>query len=202
MTLKEIHSEELGNSDRIIFRKEGIFWKAYERSAYLLHLKGRDYQAMWMNSKELPEGVVRVGTSVDPRTLFPNCRVIEKSDNKIVLEAGISVVDAKFFEWRQEKIDSTTSMVRKPRRGSKKIIEDPEMHRALAEEAAREEEARKEGVRMEAAVVNEGESAWKDELIGRIRRFDASASVMQDFVVFVFSLKEAVTAHDRKEGVE
>ena len=194
MTLKEIHSEELNNSDRIVFRKEGLFWKAFERSAYLLHLKGHDYRAMWMCSKEFPEGVVRVGTSSDPLKLLPECRVIENSDNKIVLEAGLSVVDAKFFEWRQEKIDNTTSMVRMPRKERRKIVEDPAMHRALAQMAAEAEASRPFDLAAEAA------SAWKDEIIDRIRSFDASVSVMHEFVTFVFSLKEAVTDHDRKEG--
>lgn len=194
MTLKEIHNEEIGNSDRIIFRKEGLFWKAFERSAFLLHLKGHDYKAMWMNSKELPDGVVRVGTSVDPLTLFPECRVIEKTEEKIVLEAGVSFTDAMFFEWRQRMIDNTISMVRKPRKEKRKVIEDPAMHRAL-------EEMAEEGVSLagKADIGPVSDVAWKDEVIDRIRSFDASSSVMQDFVMLVFSLKEAVSAHDRKE---
>lgn len=194
MTLKEIHNEEIGNSDRIIFRKEGLFWKAFERSAFLLHLKGHNYKAMWMNSKELPDGVVRVGTSVDPLTLFPECRVIEKTEDRIVLEAGVSFTDAMFFEWRQRMIDNTISMVRKPRKERKRIVEDPDMHRAL-EEAAAEDSSM-----VRKTDIGSGEDAsWKDEVIDRIRSFDASSSVMQDFVMLVFSLKEAVSAHDRKE---
>ena len=39
MTTKEIFSAETANTDKIILYKEGIFYKAYEKSAYAFVLR-------------------------------------------------------------------------------------------------------------------------------------------------------------------
>lgn len=166
MTVKEIHDQELTNCDRLYFRKEGIFWKAFDRSAFLLHLLGFDYKASWSSSKALPDGVVRVGTSVHPKELLPDKKVLVDEDKYVVLEAGITLVEANYYEWREKVIEGTTSLV---------ISEAPQRDPSVP-------------------------GTWSDGIIDSLRRFDASGSPMQAFVMLVFSLKEEIARHDREEA--
>ena len=51
MTIKEIYEEEQNNSQSIIFHKEGLFWRAYERSAYAVIATIREFKATYKQYK-------------------------------------------------------------------------------------------------------------------------------------------------------
>lgn len=194
MTVKEIHDQELTNCDRLYFRKEGMFWKAFDRSAFLLHLLGFDYKASWSSSKALPDGVVRVGTSVHPKELLPDKKVLVDEDKYVVLEAGITLVEANYYEWREKVIEGTTSLLRTPRRTRGIIRAAPAMEEALREAASGA------GIGEAPQRGHSAPGTWSDGIIDSLRRFDASGSPMQAFVMLVFSLKEEIARHDREEA--
>lgn len=199
MTVKEIHDHELTNYDRLYFRREGMFWKASDHSAFLLHLLGFDYQVTWSSSKALPEGVVRVGTSVHPKVLLPGKKVIVDEDRYVVLEAGVTFVDAQYFEWRGKAIEGTTSLVKTPKRARRTIKPDQEMEAALREETSVKETSSGSSSPESHSVLPTARH-WRDGIVDRLRVFDVSGSSMQAFVLLVFSLKEEIASHDREEA--
>ena len=200
MTFKEIHAQELLNYDRIHFRKEGLFWKAYDHSAFLLHLLGIDYQLSWIGSKELPEGLVKVGTSIHPKELLPTKKVLVEEDKYVVLEAGITFIEPHYYEWRGKAVEGASSLVKTPKRSRRTIKVDPAMEAALREESPGEAPATFPGTgSQQSRSGEEYPSSWSDSLIDRLRQFDATGSQMQAFVMLVFSLKEEIAKHDREE---
>lgn len=104
MTLKEHKIREDDNESLIFLYKEGVFWKAYEKSAYLLSLRGYDYQVNWRSSEDCLEGVVSVDTSLPPEAIAGTMRMMEREPARAVIESGMIVWNNLFFEWREKKI--------------------------------------------------------------------------------------------------
>ena len=92
------------NESLIFLYKEGVFWKAYEKSAYLLSLRGYDYQVNWRSSEDCPERVVSVGTSLPPEAIAGTMRMMERKPSRAVIESGMIVWNNLFFEWREKKV--------------------------------------------------------------------------------------------------
>lgn len=62
MTSQDFIRAEAENTDRIILYKEGLFWKAYERSAYILCMQVRPFKPTKKSLKSLDGGhIVSVG---------------------------------------------------------------------------------------------------------------------------------------------
>lgn len=65
MTQKEIYDLEKTNKDRIYLYREGIFWKAYERSAFYLSGPGGKLKPTKKFIKSVGDSIISVG--------FPCC---------------------------------------------------------------------------------------------------------------------------------
>ncbi|NDV84975.1 hypothetical protein [Bacteroides sp. 51] len=69
MTQKEIFFKEENNYTRIFLYREGIFWKAYEKSAYRIASSFQTFKPIKKYVKTVGEAIVSIG--------FP-CAVLEK----------------------------------------------------------------------------------------------------------------------------
>lgn len=58
MTSREFIQEEAGNEDRIVLYREGLFWKAYERSAYAVCTQIRPFKPTKRSLKTLDGGAL------------------------------------------------------------------------------------------------------------------------------------------------
>lgn len=90
VTTSVIWEAEQQNQGCIIFYKEGAFWRAYERSAYLFCRTVRPYKPSKRYVKVLGQELASVGFPDQMWVaLTPRVEFIEKTDDRIVLRAII-----------------------------------------------------------------------------------------------------------------
>lgn len=101
MTVKEIIQMENGNQNTIILLREGIFWKAYERSAYAFFMQIHPYKPTrkWVIS--VKQDIVSLGfpmSSAD--TILKDAKILLKQADSIVLSA-LPVIAEDVEGWKQ-----------------------------------------------------------------------------------------------------
>ncbi len=102
MTSKDFIRAEAENTDRIILYKEGLFWKAYERSAYILCQQVRPFKPTKKSLKSLDGGeIVSVGFPWKHEEKYiGGLSVLEESAEGRVLAAATSIDPADFENWK------------------------------------------------------------------------------------------------------
>lgn len=110
MTLQEIIAAESRNTDKIYLHLEGIFWKAYERSAFAFIHRISRYKASKRYVKYLDAKVVSLGFPDASRTKVLGDRpLLSESEDMLVLDAG--TIDAEEYgQWK----DALPLIVPKP----------------------------------------------------------------------------------------
>ena len=102
MTSKELIREEADNTDRIVLYREGLFWKAYERSAFAVCTQIRPFKPTKRSLKTLDGGeIVSIGfpSSAEERVLAGFER-LETAQERMVLAAARPIVAAEFEAWK------------------------------------------------------------------------------------------------------
>lgn len=123
MILKEkLEKEQPGNTDIYLYR-EGLFWKAYEYSAFLFIRHIRAYQAQKRAVKSLKRDVVSLG--------FPDSVVEEilagkshdKTDEKCIRITGIPATEEEAFEqWKAETPVITETQANRENRENNPVL--------------------------------------------------------------------------------
>lgn len=110
MTLQEIIAAESRNTDKIYLHLEGIFWKAYERSAFAFIHRISRYKASKRFIKYLDAKVVSLGFPDASRAKVLGDRpLLSESDDMLVLDAGAIDAD-EYGHWK----DALPLIVPKP----------------------------------------------------------------------------------------
>ncbi len=103
MTTKDIFSAEIANTDKIILYKEGIFYKAYEKSAYAFVLRLNPYATKKKFIKVISSYVVSIGFPMSTLDKFKDqLEIFERTDEKIVIKTDD--IDTTEFEAWKEKL--------------------------------------------------------------------------------------------------
>ena len=103
MTSRELIAAEANNTDRIALYREGLFWKAYERSAYALCTQVRPFKPTRKVLKTLAGGdIVSIGfpAIAADRILAGLVRLDESSAAAMLLAAPRSIVESDFLAWK------------------------------------------------------------------------------------------------------
>lgn len=101
MTLQEIIAAETRNSDRIYLHLEGIFWKAYERSAFAFIHRISRYKASKRFVKYLDARVVSLGFPDASRSKVLGDRpLLTETDGMLVLDGG-SIDTDEYGRWKE-----------------------------------------------------------------------------------------------------
>ena len=102
MTAKELISLESGNHDEIRLYKVGMFWCAYERSAYMMCSQVRELKVKADRVKSAGGQVLcKVGfplSSFD--TTAASLVVKSRTDGDVVLKASRAITEDQFLEWK------------------------------------------------------------------------------------------------------
>lgn len=110
MTLQEIIAAESRNTDKIYLHLEGIFWKAYERSAFAFIHRISRYKASKRFVKYLDAKVVSLGFPDASRSKVLGDRpLLSESDDMLVLDGG-SIDAEEYGHWK----DALPLIVPKP----------------------------------------------------------------------------------------
>ena len=102
MTSREFIQEEAGNEDRIVLYREGLFWKAYERSAYAVCTQIRPFKPTKRSLKTLDGGaLVSIGfpCSTENRVL-DGLTCLETGADRLVLSARRPIAVGEFEAWK------------------------------------------------------------------------------------------------------
>ena len=83
-TKAEIYAAERRNDGEVALYPEGMFYKAYEKSAFLLCTKVSPLKVSRMTVKNLPEPLVRVGFPITSLEKFSNGMTVNELDGIIV----------------------------------------------------------------------------------------------------------------------
>lgn len=101
MTTKEIFSAEIANTDKIILYKEGIFYKAYEKSAYAFVLRLNPYATKKKFIKVISSYVVSIGFPMSSLDKFKDqLEILERTDERIVIKTD-DIDTTEFEAWKE-----------------------------------------------------------------------------------------------------
>jgi len=102
MTSRDFIAAEATNTDRIILYREGLFWKAYERSAYALCSQVRPLKPTRKVLKALRGGdLISVGfPSASESATLGGLETVERSDNRWVVAAPRQIDGEAFGAWK------------------------------------------------------------------------------------------------------
>ena len=112
MKIEEIYQNEQEN-DNIILYKEGIFWRAYEVSAYLFKHYIKEYDIKVRFYKCIKQDIVYMGFPVSYiDSIVELCRTkgcgIRKTD-EYMLKIDCTEDISEFMDWKQKIVGETTS---------------------------------------------------------------------------------------------
>ena len=102
MTAKELISLESGNHDEIRLYKVGMFWCAYERSAYMMCSQVRELKVKADRVKSAGGQVLcKVGFPMNSfDTTAASLVVKSRTDDEVVLKAPRAITEDQFLEWK------------------------------------------------------------------------------------------------------
>ena len=101
MTLLEVFNLEKENFNAIILYKEGMFWKAYEKSAYAFIQQVKSYQPTKKFVKTIGDDIVSIG--------FPNSMIafieekmkVTTTDDRILTIDSKLITEEEFVSWKE-----------------------------------------------------------------------------------------------------
>ncbi len=102
MTSRDFITAEASNSDRIILYREGLFWKAYERSAYALCSQIRPLKPTRKVLKVLGGGdLISVGfPTATESAVLGGLERLEVASDRLVVAAPQPIDDEAFGAWK------------------------------------------------------------------------------------------------------
>lgn len=170
MTIKEIIQIENGNHNTIILWREGIFWRAYEKSAYAFSMQIRPYKPTRKWVVAVKQDVISLGFPASAaETVLDAHQVLLQQDNRLVLAA--SPITAEDFEsWKQAVAMTLPDNGRQQKDGTRPLM--PASAPAQLPSSA-------------TAPANTG----CDDLAGCIRRFNIESKTPVECMLFLMELK-------------
>lgn len=102
MTHKEIIQREADNTSLIYLYKEGLFWKAFEKSAYLFVNSIASYKAKSKYVKAVKQDIIYIGLPpVSLERTKEKYTVIRSDDKEITIKPNINNCNNQTFEdWK------------------------------------------------------------------------------------------------------
>lgn len=99
--LQEILKTESENTDKIHFYREGVFYKAYERSAYIFVTRIKPFMVKRLFIKCVNREVVSIGFPTNSlRSYFAADKITEKG-NEVEVILDTAIVPDDFEKWRE-----------------------------------------------------------------------------------------------------
>ena len=102
MTQKEIYDLENANNNKIYLYREGIFWKAYERSAFYLTGPENRLKPIKKFIKSVGEAVVSVGfpCAVEEKQIAKG-DVLQREEKRMVVQVEPKYAPGDFAAWKE-----------------------------------------------------------------------------------------------------
>lgn len=181
MTIKEIIQIENGNHNTIILWREGIFWRAYEKSAYAFSMQIRPYKPTRKWVVAVKQDVISLGFPASAaETVLDAHQVLLQQDNRLVLAA--SPITAEDFEnWKQAVAMTLPDNGRQQKDGTRPLMPAAATANAVSAQASAPAQLPSSAT----APANTG----CDDLAGCIRRFNIESKTPVECMLFLMELK-------------
>ncbi len=200
MTTRELLHSEADNRDRIVLYREGLFWKAYERSAFAVCTQIRPFKPTRRAIKSAGGAhLVSIGFPVtSEETVLKGLQRVEVTPECLVVAAPRAIVVVEFEAWK------AAVPLQLPRKSSAA----PDGSSPSATAAASEVGA---AVRAEAVAGpppahpltglpalpetdrNDAMLAAERAVVERLRRFDLASSTPMECMCFLSELKKTLS---------
>lgn len=112
--LQEILSTESVNTDTIYFYREGVFFKAYEHSAYLFVKHVKPFMLKKRIVKSVNQEVVSIGFPTNSLHAYFEKEKIKENENTAEVVINEAIELSAFDEWRKE-IKLISDIEKKPK---------------------------------------------------------------------------------------
>lgn len=99
--LQEILKTESENTDKIHFYREGVFYKAYEKSAYLFVTHVKPFMVKKLFVKSVNQEVVSIGFPTNSLRNYFEADKIQEKDNEAEVPLDVAVNLSDFESWRE-----------------------------------------------------------------------------------------------------
>lgn len=99
--LQEILKTESENTDKIHFYREGVFYKAYEKSAYLFVTHVKPFMVKKLFVKSVNQEVVSIGFPTNSLRNYFAADKIQEKDNEAEVPLDVAVNLSDFESWRE-----------------------------------------------------------------------------------------------------
>ena len=101
MTQKEIFEREKSNTGFIYLYREGIFWKAYEKSAFRLIREVVEFKPLKKYIKTIDAEIISVGfpCAVTDRYISKDC-IVEEGEKQMTVKIGGEFQTEDFDKWK------------------------------------------------------------------------------------------------------
>lgn len=198
MTSRELIAAEADNTDRIVLYREGIFWKAYERSAFAVCTQIRPFKPTKRSLKTLGgEELISVGFPMaSERTVLGSLTLLDRKPDRLV-SASLRPIVAEEFEAWKSSVPTTPPRIRTTVAGNGTL---PHICPDAAESATsgiydgvpdfRERDPLTEpvGDTMRAYL------ATARDVVERVRAFDLASSTPMECMMFILELQKTLSA--------
>ena len=104
MKFKEVLALEEGNNSEIRLYHEGMFWRAYERSAFMLCSQVKPLKVTKRVAKSIGgEAICMVGFPVGSfESICGGVEALERTESAMVLRAPSAIGEEEFARWKEE----------------------------------------------------------------------------------------------------
>ena len=104
MKFKEVLALEKGNCSEIRLYLEGMFWRAYERSAFILCSQVKPLKVTSRRAKSIGgEAICMVGFPVGSfESICGGVEALERTESAMVLRAPSAIGEEEFARWKEE----------------------------------------------------------------------------------------------------
>lgn len=104
MTIEDIVKAENDNDHTIILFREGIFWKAYEKSAYAFCKHIKTFLIKKKFIKSINEEIVSIGFPISSTQMILQGRpILLEEEKKMIVSIG-SIDQEEFLIWKKEQV--------------------------------------------------------------------------------------------------
>lgn len=109
--LQEILKTESENIDKIHFYREGVFYKAYERSAYLFVTQVKPFMVKKRFVKSVNQEVVSIGFPTNSLHSYFAADKVQEKDNEAEVTINTTLVPVDFEQWRESIVQTPTKEI-------------------------------------------------------------------------------------------
>lgn len=188
MTSKEIFENEQGNTEQIRLYAEGLFWKAYERSAYACCTQLRGFKPTKKYIKAMDGEIVSIGfpqTSLS--TLVDEEQIVERGEKSVVIKCMEPIDEKMFVVWKNH-LPLTASAV------SAKKVSPADSSDPLIPDCS-EESSPVDTASPSPRMAADEHPSYASAVVERIRSYNLAEHTPMETMLFVSELKRLLDEH-------